>query len=88
MSLVYQVIKIESFSQMIPFFDFSVVEKIFVEAVEYNFIAMKIDHRRGVVVFGNNLGDGLIRDHLTNIAESLNKIRATIMYPPPCIKGR
>lgn len=50
---------------MIPFFDFSVIEKISVEAVEYNFIATKIDHRGGVVVFGNNLGDGLIRDHLS-----------------------
>lgn len=52
-SQIYQMMKIESLSQMIPFFDFSVVEKISVEAVKHNFIAMKIDHMRGVVVFGN-----------------------------------
>lgn len=45
--------RIESLSQMIPFFDFAVVEKISVEAVKHNFIAMKIDHMRGVVVFCN-----------------------------------
>ncbi|KAH9755402.1 eukaryotic translation initiation factor 3 subunit A [Citrus sinensis] len=81
-SEVYQMMRIESLSQMIPFFDFAVVEKISVEAVKHNFIAMKIDHMRGVVVFCN-LGlesDGL-RDHLTIFTQSLNKVRAMI-YPP------
>ncbi|KAJ0013461.1 hypothetical protein Pint_19724 [Pistacia integerrima] len=81
-SQVYQIMKIESLSQMIPFFDFKVVEKISVDAVKYNFMAMKVDHMRGVVLFGN-LGlesDGL-RDHLAVLAESLNKVRAMI-YPP------
>ncbi|KAA0063774.1 hypothetical protein IC582_029097 [Cucumis melo] len=81
-SKVYQTMKIESLSQMIPFFDFSAVEKISVDAVKQNFIGMKIDHSRNIVLFGN-LGiesDGL-RDHLTVLAESLNKARAMI-YPP------
>ncbi|KAM1549307.1 hypothetical protein ACFX1Z_010380 [Malus domestica] len=84
-SQVYQIMKIECLSQMIPFYDFSVVEKIYVDAVKHNFIAMKVDHMKGVMLFGN-LGlesDGL-RDHLTNLAESLNKARS-MMYPP--IKG-
>ena len=45
--------KIENLSKMIPFFDFSTVEKISVDAVKHNFIAMKVDHMKGVVVFGN-----------------------------------
>ncbi|XP_044500346.1 eukaryotic translation initiation factor 3 subunit A-like [Mangifera indica] len=81
-SQVYQMMRIESLSQMIPFCDCKVVEKISVEAVKHNFMAMKVDHMRGVVLFGN-LGlesDGL-RDHLAVLAESLNKVRA-MMYPP------
>ncbi|XP_038894202.1 eukaryotic translation initiation factor 3 subunit A-like [Benincasa hispida] len=81
-SKVYQTMKIESLSQMIPFFDFSAVEKISVDAVKQNFIAMKVDHSRNIVLFGN-LGiesEGL-QDHLTVLAESLNKARAMI-YPP------
>ena len=38
---------------MIPFFDFSMVEKISVDAVKHNFIDMKVDHMKGVVLFGN-----------------------------------
>lgn len=52
-SQVYQTMKIESLSQMIPFFDFSAVEKISVDAVKQNFIAMKVDHSRNIVIFGN-----------------------------------
>ena len=44
--------KIESLSQMIPFFDFFAVEKISVDAVKHNFIAMKVDHMKHVVLFG------------------------------------
>ncbi|GAV87136.1 PCI domain-containing protein [Cephalotus follicularis] len=81
-SQVYQTMKIERLSQMIPFFDFSVVEKISVDAVKYNFVAMKVDHMKGVVLF-DNLGlesDGM-RDCLAIFAESLNRARAMI-YPP------
>jgi hypothetical protein len=52
-SRVYQTLKIENLSQMIPFFDFPVVEKISVDAVKHNFIAMKVDHMKGVILFGN-----------------------------------
>ncbi|KAG6518946.1 hypothetical protein ZIOFF_022432 [Zingiber officinale] len=52
-SQVYQSIKIESLLKMIPFFDFSVTEKISVDAVKYNFLAMKVDHLKGAVLFGN-----------------------------------
>jgi translation initiation factor 3 subunit A len=52
-SQVYQTLKIESLSQMIPFFEFSVLEKISVDAVKHNFLSMKVDHMKGVVLFGN-----------------------------------
>lgn len=50
---MYQSIKIETLSKMVPFFDFSLVEKISVDAVKYNFLSMKVDHLKGVVLFGN-----------------------------------
>lgn len=54
-SQVYQTMKIESLSNMISFFDFSTVEKISVNAVKNGFIAMKVDHMKGVVLFGNSV---------------------------------
>ncbi|XP_059652352.1 eukaryotic translation initiation factor 3 subunit A [Cornus florida] len=81
-SQVYQTITVSSLSKMIPFFDFSAVEKISVDAVKHNFVVMKVDHMKGAVIFGN-LGlesDGL-HDHLAVFAESLNRARAMI-YPP------
>ncbi|KAB1216327.1 Eukaryotic translation initiation factor 3 subunit A [Morella rubra] len=82
-SQVYQMMKIESLSIMIPFFDFSVVEKISVEAVKHKFVALKIDHMKGVVVFDNmGIESQNLRDHLTILAETLNKAR-TMIYPPP-----
>ncbi|OAY43998.1 eukaryotic translation initiation factor 3 subunit A [Manihot esculenta] len=81
-SQVYQMMKIESLSQMIPFFDFSVVEKISVDAVKHNFISMKVDHMKNVILFTNaGLESDGLRDHLAIFAESLNKARSMI-YPP------
>ncbi|KAL3536377.1 hypothetical protein ACH5RR_004838 [Cinchona calisaya] len=81
-SQVYQMMKIENLLKMISFFDFAVVEKISVDAVKHNFIAMKVDHMKGAVIFGQQSleSDGL-RDHLALFAESLSKARVMI-YPP------
>ena len=54
-SQVYQTIKISNLTQMITFFDFSVVEKLVVEAVKYNFVQVKVDHLREVVSFGGQV---------------------------------
>lgn len=54
-SQVYQTIKISNLTQMITFFDFSVVEKLVVEAVKYNFVQVKVDHLREVVSFGSQV---------------------------------
>ncbi|XP_057546708.1 eukaryotic translation initiation factor 3 subunit A-like [Amaranthus tricolor] len=81
-SQVYQTMTIESLSKMIPFFDFSVVEKISVDALKHKFLTMKIDHMNGAVSFSNlDLESDDFRNHLTVFAESLNKARSMI-YPP------
>ncbi|KAL6970708.1 Eukaryotic translation initiation factor 3 subunit A [Sarracenia purpurea var. burkii] len=81
-SQVYQMMKIESLSKMITFFDFSTVEKVSVDAVKHNFIAMKVDHMKGVVIFGNlDLESDGMSDHLMIFAESLNKAKAIISPP-------
>ncbi|XP_042520473.1 eukaryotic translation initiation factor 3 subunit A-like [Macadamia integrifolia] len=81
-SQVYQTMKTEVLSRMIPFFDSSVVEKISVDAVKYNFISMKVDHRKGAVVFGKlDLESDRLQNHLTVLAESLNKAKALISPP-------
>ncbi|XP_028765436.1 eukaryotic translation initiation factor 3 subunit A [Neltuma alba] len=81
-SNVYQTMKIETLSGMIPFFDFSVVEKISVDAAKHKFVSMKVDHMRKVVVFcKTNLESDGLRDHLAKFAEHLNKARQMI-YPP------
>lgn len=59
--------EIEMLSMMIPFFDFSVVEKISVDAVKYNFIAMRIDHLKGTVHFGTMVCEC----HLSSTSSSL-----------------
>ncbi|XP_061341479.1 eukaryotic translation initiation factor 3 subunit A-like [Gastrolobium bilobum] len=81
-SNVYQTMKIETLSGMIPFFDFSVVEKISVDAVKQKFVSMKVDHMENVVIFSKmSLESDGLGDHLANFAEQLNKARQMI-YPP------
>ncbi|XP_030459923.2 eukaryotic translation initiation factor 3 subunit A [Syzygium oleosum] len=82
MSQVYQTMKIEKLSQMIPFFDFLVVEKISVDAVKHSFISLKVDHAKGVVLFGNQgLESDALQNHLALLAENLNKAMAMIYAP-------
>ncbi|CAL0310425.1 unnamed protein product [Lupinus luteus] len=81
-SNVYQTMKIETLSGMIPFFDFSVVEKISVDAVKQKFVSMKVDHMKNVIIFCKvSLESDGLRDHLANFAEQLNNARQMI-YPP------
>lgn len=46
---MYQTIRIEFLAQLVPFLDFSDVDKISVEAAKQNFVAMKVDHVKGYV---------------------------------------
>lgn len=52
---MYQTMTIENLSKLIPFFDFPMVEKISVDAVKNNFLAMKVDYRKGAIFFGNKV---------------------------------
>ncbi|KAJ1282863.1 hypothetical protein BS78_03G084000 [Paspalum vaginatum] len=81
-SRIFQSMKIDMLSRMIPFFDFAVVEKISVDAVKRNFVAIKINHLSGAVHFGtvDIESDGL-SDHLSVLADSLNKVRNHICPP-------
>ena len=45
--------KVETLSKMVPFFDFSAVERISVDAVKHSFISMKVDHMKGAIIFGD-----------------------------------
>jgi translation initiation factor 3 subunit A len=51
-SQIFQSVKIDMLSRMIPFFDFAVVEKISVDAVKRNFVSIKVNHLSGAVHFG------------------------------------
>ncbi|KAJ7534841.1 hypothetical protein O6H91_12G006400 [Diphasiastrum complanatum] len=73
-SQVYQIMKIGNLTKMIPFFDFSFLEKIAVDAVKYNFVQVKIDHLKGTVHFGSqDLESDKIKNHLSILARRLNK---------------
>lgn len=81
-SQVYQTMRIGNLTRMLPFFDFTVVEKLSVDAVKYNFVQMKIDHLKGIVQFGSqDLESDKIRNHLTILAKRLNKARSLIQPP-------
>lgn len=69
-SQVYKTIKIESLSKMLPFLDFSEMERISVEAVEHYLFSLKIDHVRGSVVFGK-LVSYLIFGHLVHFGHNI-----------------
>lgn len=52
---MYETVNIASLSKMIPFFSFSVVEKLAVDAVKYNFLQVKFDHLKGTLHFGSQV---------------------------------
>lgn len=81
-SEVYQTMKIDSLCKLIPFVEFSFLERIFMDAVKYNFLSMKIDHMKDAAIFGSvdMEADGF-QDQLTIFAELLNKSRAMIHQP-------
>ncbi|KAM0016340.1 putative proteasome component (PCI) domain, eukaryotic translation initiation factor 3 subunit A [Helianthus debilis subsp. tardiflorus] len=80
-SQVYQTMKVETLSKMVPFFDFPAVERISVDAVKHSFIAMKIDHMKGAIIFGDlGFESDILQDHLSVLAVNLNTSRSMI-YP-------
>ncbi|KAJ8533950.1 hypothetical protein K7X08_007274 [Anisodus acutangulus] len=86
-SQVYQTIQISNLSKMIPFFDFAAIEKISVDAVRHNFVAIKVDHINGAVFFGKQkvakLGDAL-----SNLAEIVEKEHKRLLARKSIIETR
>ncbi|VAH55194.1 unnamed protein product [Triticum turgidum subsp. durum] len=81
-SHIFQSMKIDMLSRMIPFFEFNVVEKIAVDAVKHNFVAMKVNHLAGAVHFGNmDIESDVLSSHLSVLADSLNKA-LSLIHPP------
>ncbi|XP_073150120.1 eukaryotic translation initiation factor 3 subunit A-like [Henckelia pumila] len=81
-SQVYQTISIDNLSKIIPFFDFSTVEKISVDSIKKNYLTMKVDYRKDAISFGSkSLESEGLQDHLSVFAASLSKARVMI-YPP------
>lgn len=54
-SQAYQTMNIDNLSRIIPFLDFSIVEKISVDAVKHNYLTMKMNYMKGSIIFGNNV---------------------------------
>ncbi|XP_051124067.1 eukaryotic translation initiation factor 3 subunit A-like [Andrographis paniculata] len=80
-SRVYQTLKSETLSQMIPFFESHVVEKILVDAVKQNYASMKVNYVKGAIIVGNqDLESEGLRGQLMIFTESLNKARGMV-YP-------
>ncbi|PWA75845.1 Proteasome component (PCI) domain-containing protein [Artemisia annua] len=80
-SQVYQTMKVETLSKMFPFFDFSAVEWISVDAVKHSFISMKVDHMKGAIIFGDlGFQSDILQDHLSVLAVNFSKSRSMI-YP-------
>lgn len=76
---MYQTIQIDNISKMIPFFDFTMIEKISADVVRCNFLAIKVDHIKGVVFFGKQRIEAKeLREHISLFAESLSKARTMI----------
>ncbi|KAI4973602.1 hypothetical protein ZWY2020_041383 [Hordeum vulgare] len=81
-SRIFQSMKIDMLSRMIPFFDFNAVEKMAVDAVKHNFVAMKVNHLSGAVYFGKmDIESDALGSHLCVFTDSLNKARSLI-HPP------
>lgn len=84
-SQVYSTIRIADLTRMVTFFDFSVIEKLIVEAVKYNFVQMKVDHLKEVVNFGSqDLESEKVKTHLAILAKRLKK--ACSMISPPTVE--
>ncbi|VAI69582.1 unnamed protein product [Triticum turgidum subsp. durum] len=81
-SHIFKSMKIDMLSRMIPFFDINAVEKMSVDAVKHNFVAMKVNHLSGAVHFGKmDIESDALGSHLCVFTDSLNKARSLI-HPP------
>ena len=80
-SQVYQTMKLETLQQMVPFMEFSQVERILVDATKGGAVSVRLDHQNKCVRFeGDQLESDNIKNHLVAMAKKLrNAIK--LMYP-------
>ena len=80
-SQVYQTMKLETLQQVVPFLEFSQVERILVDATKGGAVAVRLDHQNKCVRFeGDQLESDNIKNHLVAMAQKLKK-GMQMMYP-------
>ena len=80
-SQVYQTMKLETLQQVVPFLEFSQVERILVDATKGGAVAVRLDHQNKCVRFeGDQLESDNIKNHLVAMAQKLKK-GIQMMYP-------
>ncbi|GLI66197.1 hypothetical protein VaNZ11_009962 [Volvox africanus] len=85
LSEVYNVMRIGELAAMVPFYTFAEVEAVVVDAVKYDYLQMRVDHRNGTLHFGTQqVESDRIRGHVASVAKRLAKAMAMIhLLPQP-----
>ncbi|EFJ51612.1 eukaryotic translation initiation factor 3a [Volvox carteri f. nagariensis] len=83
LSEVYSVMRISELAALVPFYTFAEVEAVVVDAVKYEYLQMRVDHRNGTLHFGaQHVESDKIRGHLAAVAKRLAKAMAMIQPSP------
>eukprot|EP00198_Chlamydomonas_reinhardtii_P004079 XP_001693415.1 eukaryotic initiation factor [Chlamydomonas reinhardtii] len=83
LSEVYSVMRISELAALVPFYTFAEVEAVVVDAVKYDYLTMRVDHRNGTLHFGaQSVEADRVRGHLAAVAKRLAKA-VTMMSPTP-----
>jgi len=83
LSDVYSTMKISDLAQLVPFAEFGDVEAGVVDAVKYDYLQVRIDHRNGTLHYGSQqLESDKVRNHLALLAKRLAKA-GSMMDPEP-----
>lgn len=70
---VYASMRLDALAALIPFQPFADTEKLIVDAVKYNFLSLRLDHRAGCVHFGApRLEADLVRSQISALAQRLS----------------
>uniref|UniRef100_A0A383WBK9 Eukaryotic translation initiation factor 3 subunit A n=1 Tax=Tetradesmus obliquus TaxID=3088 RepID=A0A383WBK9_TETOB len=77
LSEVYSTMNIAELAKLVPFMPFGDVEAVVVDAVKYDYLQMRVDHRNGTLHFGSQqLESDKVRSHLSLLAKRLAKAAA------------
>eukprot|EP00879_Flechtneria_rotunda_P015205 GHRR01015895.1.p1 GENE.GHRR01015895.1~~GHRR01015895.1.p1 ORF type:complete len:658 (+),score=275.95 GHRR01015895.1:165-2138(+) len=81
---VYSTMHISELAGLVPFMGFGDVEAVVVDAVKYEYLQLRVDHRNGTLHFGSQQLEGdKIRNHMALLAKRLAKAAAMIDPTPP-----